>query len=180
MSLESNKSQQKDSGRSGNFKKQRTKLEALRIRNDIRRLKIEGKNPDEICKTLDLTKSNYWYYCSQLQAEDKAELKRERTDLLAHEIMLTKYRLENTISVTTTILDDASLPVKDRIEAGRLLQETSLNIIRLIVDGPTLVGVEMDPSHSEPEDLFPTDEFIAFAERTSNEKFQRPKPQDVI
>lgn len=164
MSLE------KPSGHSGN-RKQRSKLDGQRIRNDIKRLQIEGNPSYEICKILDISPSAYWYYCSQLGKEAKKQLQYIRTKGLAHEYLIAKSRLLHIIESMEKIITDDKTPAKDKIEATRLSREVSLNILQLMVEGPKLE--EIANSETESKDDFPVDEWVLFAEREFAKKFPR-------
>lgn len=123
---------------------------------------------------MDISYDNFKYYCSKIYREDKHILETERRDTLAHEVLQAKERLEGIILRMNTILDDTNTSVKDRVDAARLLIETSLNTLRLTVEGPKLLSnVGSDDNTASLEDNFPSDEFVKFAEASAREQFQR-------
>ncbi|CAE6500807.1 MAG: hypothetical protein QXE84_02060 [Candidatus Nitrosotenuis sp.] len=159
-------------GSSQSSHRKRNKLDGLRIRNDIRRLYVEGKQPQEICKILDITYENFRYYCSQIYKEDRKELQRARTDLLAHEIIIARNRLLGSIRRCEEITADPNVQPRDKIAAMQLAKETSMDIIRIILEGPQLTELTTQSEDDTP-DNFPSDEFIKFAEATAHQQFQR-------
>ena len=91
---------------------------------------------------LDLTRDNYDWHMSQIYKEDKEQLQKTRAELIEHEILNTKARLESSIATCDSIATTQDNEPKDRLEAEKLKSEISVNIIRLLVDGPQILGIE--------------------------------------
>ncbi len=117
----------------------RTKQEMEAVKVEIRRYLVAGATNDNIMRHLGLPKTNFYYYLSQIEKEDKKHNIKLREEKLEHEIVLTKERLLGTIQTCQNIIQNEKTTVKEKLEAERLKAETSIDIIRLIRDGVTSV-----------------------------------------
>ena len=108
----------------------------------MRRLKQKGLTSEKIMLHLKLDRTNYDYHMSQIYKEDRKQLRNVRNNLIEHELLIAKGRLERSIEVCEEISRNSEHQPDERINAEKLKQETSMNIVRLLVDGPKILGID--------------------------------------
>ena len=113
----------------------RSPRESEALRNEIRRYRIAGYTGEQIQGHLKITKSTFDYNMLTIYKEDKEYLRTARQDLMESEILLAKKRLERTIQTCEDIRTADNSKPMDKISAGYLLRDTSLDILRLLHDG---------------------------------------------
>lgn len=155
------------------MRKRRARHELELLLTEIRRHITVGVTPQRIAKELNISPQMMSWYMAKIYDEDKKELQRLRSKIFEHEIINTKNRLMRTINKMDALSDNDNTLPKDKIEAERLKKECTLDIIRLLKEGPELVANEESGHHSVPEDTVVSDEFVKFAESTTAEKFTR-------
>ena len=123
-------------------KSRRNQLETSQLRNEMRRLKQMGETSERIMLLFKLDRDNYDYHMSQIYIEDKKQLKQYSTRLMANELLTCKARMERSISTLEDIARNKSNKPDERNNAEKLKSEISINIVRLMSEGPALLGLE--------------------------------------
>lgn len=120
----------------------RARDEVLRALNEIRRLRSEeGMSDIQIMKELKIVNSTFYNtYMRKIYQQDRDHLERIAGQQIEHEVLTLKERFEGSIRNLTNISKDAECEARDRIEAERLKMEASLNVLKLLVQGPEAIG----------------------------------------
>ena len=75
-------------------KTRRNVIETTHLRNEMRRLKQIGQTSEKIMLHLKLDRTNFDYHMQQIYKEDKKQLRNVTNQLIEHEILICKSRLE--------------------------------------------------------------------------------------
>jgi len=122
----------------------KTKMELAKVRIEIRRLISLGLTKPEILQHMEMADSTYRWHLTNIYAEDKKQLQQESSQYLESEILWARERLQRTIHTCEEIANDKTgrHDAKDRLEAERLKVETTIDLIRLLRDGPHFIHNE--------------------------------------
>ena len=120
----------------------KTKMELAKVRVEIRRLISLGLTKPEILKHMEMADSTFRWHLTNIYAEDKKQLQQESSQYLESEILWARERLQRTIHTCEEIANDTRVDAKDKLEAERLKVETTIDLIRLLRDGPHFINNE--------------------------------------
>ena len=120
----------------------KTKMELAKVRIEIRRLISLGLTKPEILKHMEMADSTFRWHLTNIYAEDKKQLQQESSQYLESEILWARERLQRTIHTCEEIANDTRVDAKDKLEAERLKVETTIDLIRLLRDGPHFINNE--------------------------------------
>ena len=131
----------------------KTKMELAKVRVEIRRLISLGLTKPEILKHMEMADSTFRWHLTNIYAEDKKQLQQESSQYLESEILWARERLQRTIHTCEEIANDTTgqHDAKDRLEAERLKVETTIDLIRLLRDGPHLLHNEEEGSNNQAQ-----------------------------
>ena len=125
----------------------KTKMELAKVRVEIRRLISLGLTKPEILKHMEMADSTFRWHLTNIYAEDKKQLQQESSQYLESEILWARERLQRTIHTCEEIANDTRVDAKDKLEAERLKVETTIDLIRLLRDGPHFINNEERPDN---------------------------------
>ena len=125
----------------------KTKMELAKVRIEIRRLISLGLTKPEILKHMEMADSTFRWHLTNIYAEDKKQLQQESSQYLESEILWARERLQRTIHTCEEIANDTRVDAKDKLEAERLKVETTIDLIRLLRDGPHFINNEERPDN---------------------------------
>ncbi|MEM2141326.1 hypothetical protein [Nitrososphaera sp.] len=108
---------------------------------EMRRYYAAGYSDSEIMRHMSLSEEKFRHYQSQIYAQDQDALEKAVSGRLAHEIMTLKARLESAVRNCHEIASRYDVRVRERLEAERMKIEASVNIVRLLRDGPEALKI---------------------------------------
>ena len=111
-----------------------TNSQVERIKKDIRALRDSGKSDIEIRETLGLELRTYQKYIHILHLEDQKVWLSITQEQLGSELLRLKSSLESTFLTARAMAQDPEC--KERIEALNCMNDSRLNIIKLLVEYP--------------------------------------------
>lgn len=110
-------------------------------RQEIRSCLVGGMRPEEIVGGLGISRATLFRDLHEIRKEDSEWIEELVKDELAHAYRLVIDSLREDRKRLTVISESAKND-KDKIEAIRLAGETSVNIIELLAQGPTVVALK--------------------------------------
>ena len=116
-----------------------TNSQVQRIKKDIRSLRDSGKSDIEIRETLGLELRTYQKYTHILHLEDQKVWLSITQEQLGSELLRLKSSLEKTFEVSKKLAEDPKLESGDKIEALNCMNDSRLNIVKLLVEYPEFV-----------------------------------------
>jgi hypothetical protein len=126
-----------------------TNSQVQRIKKDIRTLRDSGKSDIEIRETLGLELRTYQKYNHIIHLEDQKVWLSITQQQLASELLRLRSSLEETFKISKKMAEDPNLECGDKIEALNCMNDSRLNIIKLLVEYPDFV--RKIPIISQPE-----------------------------
>jgi hypothetical protein len=115
-----------------------TNSQVQRIKKDIRALRDSGKSDIEIRETLGLELRTYQKYTRILHLEDQKVWLSITQEQLGSELLRLKSSLESTYQTARVMSEDPEC--KDRIDALNCMNDSRLNIVKLLVEYPDFIS----------------------------------------
>ena len=120
----------------------RSKEDQLIIMTDIQDL-LPNHNDIEIMNTLHLPSSTYYRYKSKIYKEAKKLWNLICIESLEYRALELKKSLELSVKVNEEIATDRNQSAQDRMEAGQLMANAQLNILKLLKEGPKYMKLDL-------------------------------------
>lgn len=102
---------------------------------EIRRFYAMGYSDTEIMRRMSLSEDKFLKYREQIITRDK-ETFEKFPELMAHEIIVLKERLEHTVANCTEIASWEFIRPRERLDAEGIKVNAAVDIVRLLKDGP--------------------------------------------
>jgi hypothetical protein len=113
-----------------------------RIIADIRALRDSNKSENEIRQLLEIPLRTFQRYAKQIHEEDKQVWYDITSQELESALLRMRSSLEETYKISKNIAENESAAVDERLEALNCMNDSRLNIVKLLLEYP---GKEIQP-----------------------------------
>jgi hypothetical protein len=128
----------------------KSKDNVLRIENDIRALRAQEKTNDEVMAILKIPLRSYRRYCSTIARQDREIWYNIVEQELASEFLKLRDSLNHSYKIAKQLSEDSKLECEDRLAALESKDQSRINLVELMVEGPKYITKVKNQSVQSP------------------------------